>query len=545
MTLFSTFLISTIITIALIPIFVNLARKADILDIPDDRKIHRDPIPRIGGVAMAIAVFIPIVMWAPGSNFAKAFLAGSAIVVIFGLIDDAKNIGFITKFSGQIIAALIIVLYGGLKIKGLGTLIPDGFVVPDWFSIPLTVFIIVAVTNAINLSDGLDGLAGGITLLTFLCIGYLAYTNGFQTYEVMAVAMIGGIFGLLRYNTHPATVFMGDAGSQLLGFASITLSLAVTQKSNQLSPILPLLIIGLPIIDTLSVMVQRIIEGKSPFVADKNHLHHKFMALGFHHSESVILIYIMHAFMVCLAFIFRFESAWFLAILYILLAVIILIFIFFADSYGWKIRRFAVVDTIIKGRIRKLKEEHVIIKVSFKSVEIGFNFLLLFTCFLPEHINVFFSIAAIFILGIILITYFARRNWTSGIIEIALFLMIPFLIYFSEKNVNYLNNTTLIKSYTFSFGILILFVLLTLKFTRRSGFKTTPMDFLILFIALVVPNLPDEQIKSWQMGLVAAKIIALFFTYEILKGELRLNTKGLNLTTVAALLIISLRGFIG
>jgi UDP-GlcNAc:undecaprenyl-phosphate GlcNAc-1-phosphate transferase len=292
-------------------------------------------------------------------------------------------------------------------------------------------------------------------------------------------------------------------------------------------------------------MVQRIIEGKSPFVADKNHLHHKFMALGFHHSESVILIYIMHAFMVCLAFIFRFESAWFLAILYILLAVIILIFIFFADSYGWKIRRFAVVDTIIKGRIRKLKEEHVIIKVSFKSVEIGFNFLLLFTCFLPEHINVFFSIAAIFILGIILITYFARRNWTSGIIEIALFLMIPFLIYFSEKNVNYLNNTTLIKSYTFSFGILILFVLLTLKFTRRSGFKTTPMDFLILFIALVVPNLPDEQIKSWQMGLVAAKIIALFFTYEILKGELRLNTKGLNLTTVAALLIISLRGFIG
>ena len=123
--------------------------------------------------------------------------------------------------------------------------------------------------------------------------------------------------------------------------------------------------------------------------------------------------------------------------------------------------------------------------------------------------------------------------------------MIPFLVYLSEKDVAYLINTTLIKTYAFSFGILIFFVLLTLKFTRRKGFKSTPMDYLILIIALVVPNLPDERIRKWQMGLIAAKVIVLFFTYEILKGELRFDIKKLEITAIIAALIISVRGFVG
>jgi UDP-GlcNAc:undecaprenyl-phosphate GlcNAc-1-phosphate transferase len=132
-----------------------------------------------------------------------------------------------------------------------------------------------------------------------------------------------------------------------------------------------------------------------------------------------------------------------------------------------------------------------------------------------------------------------------AVIDISIFLMIPFLVYLSERDVAYLINTTLIKAYVLSYGFLIFFVLLTLKFTRRNGFKTNPMDFLIILLALVVPNLPDERIKSWQMGLIATKIIAMFFTYEILKGELRFDTRKLEITAVIALLIISVRGFVG
>lgn len=545
MILFSTFLLSTIITILLMPIFINLAGKFKIVDTPNSRKIHRDPIPRIGGVAMALGAFLPIILWAPMNRFVVAVLIGSGVLVISGLIDDLKDIGFKRKLVGQIIAALIVILYGGLKVQSLGGLFPTVITLPDWISIPLTTIAIVAVTNAINLSDGLDGLAGGITLLTFLFIGYLAYLVKFQSFEVMSVAMVGGIFGLLRYNTHPATVFMGDAGSQLLGFVAVTLSLAVTRRTPEISPILPLLIIGLPIIDTLSVIVHRILDGKSPFKADKNHLHHKLMGLGFYHSESVILIYILHAMLVCYAFIFRYKSDRFLLVSFCLFAAAIIFTIFVADDLGWRMKRYPIIDKVIKGHFRKLREKQVIIKTSFKAVEIGFISVLILTCFLPKEIPGYLSVSALLILISLFIIGQFKPQGATIVVEIAIFLMIPFLVYLAQTGVYYLRGSFLIKTYNFSYGILIIFVLLTLKFTRRHGFKTTPMDFLIIIIAIVLPNLPDERIRHWQMGFIAAKIVVLFFTYEILKGELRMNAKKLLYTGVTALMIISVRGFIG
>ncbi|MEJ2102511.1 MAG: MraY family glycosyltransferase [Desulfobacterales bacterium] len=545
MVLLSTFLISTIATILLIPLFINLACKFDVLDFPDSRKIHCDPVPRIGGVAMALGALIPVLLWIPFNTFVKSVVLGSAVLVIFGLVDDIKNIGVKTKFAGQIIAALIVIFYGGLKIESLGAFGPAGFFLPNWLSIPLTLVIIVAVTNAINLSDGLDGLAGGVTLITFLCIGYLSYLDNLQAYEIISVALVGAIFGLLRYNTHPAIVFMGDSGSQFLGFAAITLSLSLARKSTEINLILVLLILGIPVIDTLSVIIQRILKGRSPFAADRNHLHHKIMNLGFYHSESVLIIYFLHATLVCLGFIFRYESAWFLLTLYIVFPGTCLAAVFLAERKGYKIKRFDFIDKVIKGHLRKLREENVIIKLSFKAVEVGFIFLLLFSCFLPRHIHIFFSLSSMAILGMILLTWQFRKEWTASIIEISTFLLIPFLVYLSEKDVAYLMNTTLVRAYAFSFGALTVFILLTLKFTRRKGFRTTPMDFLILFVALVVPYLPDEKIRYWQMGLVAAKIVVLFFAYEVLKGELRMNTKKLGTSGIMALMIICLRGFIG
>ena len=545
MILFSTFLLSTIITVLLMPILIDLAGKLGLVDIPNSRKIHCDPIPRIGGIAMAVGAFLPIALWSPMNRFVISLLIGSSVLIIFGVADDMKNIGSKYKFIGQIIAALIVILYGGLKIQSLGGLFPGEVTLPNWVSIPLTTIAIVAVTNAINLSDGLDGLAGGITLLTFLFIGYLAYLINFQAFEVMSLAMVGAIFGLLRYNTHPAIVFMGDAGSQLLGYLSVTLSLAVTRRSPEISPILPLFIIGMPIIDTLSVMVQRILEGRSPFQADKNHLHHKLMNIGFYHSESVVLVYVIHAMLVCFAFIFRYASDRFLLISFIMISAAIILAIFLAEDRGWQMKRYPFIEKMIKGPLRKHREQSAIIKVSFKGVEIGFISILILTCFLPMQIPIYFSASALILLIALFIIWQLKPKGASIIIEMAMFLMIPFLVYLGETSVYYLSGTFLIKTYNFSYGILIIFVLLTLKFTRRHGFKTTPMDFLILIIAIVLPNLPDDRIRHWHMGFIAAKIVVLFFTYEILKGEMRLNIKKLGVTCVAALMILTLRGLIG
>ena len=544
MILFSTFLISTIITIVLMPIFINLAYRANILDIPNKRKVHLNAIPRVGGIAMGLGAFLPIILWAPMGQLVKSLLIGSAIVVLFGIVDDVKRIGFKPKFAGQIIAGLIVILYGGLKIKSVGMLAPPSHLLSDWISIPLTLLIIVAVTNAVNLSDGLDGLAGGISLLTFVCLGYLAYLNEFQPLETMSVAMIGAIFGLLRYNTHPAVVFMGDSGSQLLGFFAITISLSLTQQCDQLSPFLPLFIAGLPIIDTLWVFVRRIKLGESPFTADKNHLHHELMRLGLFHSESVISIYLLHAIFIFMAFVLRSKSDWFLLTLYVVFSGMMATTAYFVIRNDWKIKRYDFIDKIVKRRLRTLKDETNLIKFSFNGAEIVFISLIICSCFLPAQINIFFSLFSMASLFLIILTWLIKKEWISGLIEITIFLLIPFLVYFSEKDTVYLMHTTLKNAYTLSFGVLTIFTLLTLKFTRRSGFKTTPMDILILLFALVIPNLPDERIQAWQMGLVAAKIVVLFFSYEVLKVELRLKTKKLSVATLVALSIISLRGFI-
>jgi UDP-GlcNAc:undecaprenyl-phosphate GlcNAc-1-phosphate transferase len=527
------------------PIFINLAYKANIMDIPDERKVHSSPTPRVGGIAMVLGAFIPILLWAPMGQLVKSMLISSGIIVFFGLIDDTLKIGFKIKFLAQIIAALIVIKYGGLKIESLGALTEEGYLLPVWISIPITLAVIVGVTNALNLSDGLDGLAGGISLITFICIGYLAYLQKFQACEIISVAMVGAIFGLLRYNTHPAVVFMGDSGSQLLGFFVITTSLALTQRDNQLSPVLLLFLVGMPVIDTLWAIIRRIKLRMSPFVADKNHFHHKLMKLGLFHSESVMSIYILHTSLVYMALIFRSKSEWFLLTLYFLFSGILTITVFLAIRNNWRINRSDFIDKIIKGRLRILRDEYAIIKFSFQASEIVFVSLLILSCFLPVQISIYFSYFSMAFLCLIILTWFIKKNWAHNIIEICIFLMIPFLVYFSEKDTAYLIHTTLKNAHTLSFGVLTIFTLLTLKFTRRHGFKTTPMDILILIFALVIPNLPDERIQSWQMGLIAAKIVVLFFSYEVLKGELRFKTAKLNITAVIALSVISLRGIIG
>ena len=269
---FTTLLLSMFITIVLIPILKGMAVRVNAVDIPNSRKVHTKPIPRIGGVAMAIGTLVPILLWFPGSPMIRAIFIGAAIIVFSGAVDDIKQLGYKAKFAGQVIAALVIILYGGITINNLGVLMPDGYLLPKAISIGLTLLVIVGVTNAINLSDGLDGLAGGITLLTFICIAYLAFRCENLAIAISAVAAAGAIFGFLRYNTHPAVIFMGDAGSQFLGFLAIVLPVALTQENTPLSPFLPLIILGFPILDTVTVMTERIADGRSPFVADKKPL---------------------------------------------------------------------------------------------------------------------------------------------------------------------------------------------------------------------------------------------------------------------------------
>jgi UDP-GlcNAc:undecaprenyl-phosphate GlcNAc-1-phosphate transferase len=544
--LLSTLLLAVFLTIALIPLCSRLAFALNAVDIPDARRVHSKPTPRSGGMAMALGVFIPVLLWVPLDTFAKTFLVSAALIVLFGLLDDIRSLPYQAKFGAQWAAALIVVLWGGIEIRSLGEILPTGMHLPHWLGASLATFVIVGVTNAVNLSDGLDGLAGGISMLGFICIGFMAYEGGEATTTLLSIAFVGAVFGFLRFNTYPANLFMGDAGSQLLGFAAITLALRISQPPTALSPLMPLILLGFQVLDTLAVMTERIASGRSPFKPDKNHFHHKLMRLGLAHKEAVFAIYVIQAFLVSIAFLLRYRSEWFLLISYAAFSGVILVGFHTAHRTGWQWRRHDFIDGFIRERLRSFREKAFVIRASFRIVESGLPALLLLTWLVPSKVPGYISILSLACAALMGLFRAFRREWSGGLLRLGLYMTIPFAAYLSETDPSGWIPEVFLASYNILFGVLVLFVVMTLKFTRRSqGFRTTPMDFLIIFVTLVIPNLPDAELHRYSMGLLTAKIIVFFFSYEVLMGELRGHFESLSHTSLGILLLVSLRGLLG
>ena len=543
MTLISSLLLSLFITIMLIPAFSRLAVWLEIYDMPGPRKVHQQPIPRIGGLAMAIGAFVSIIIWVPMSDVIQAYLMGGAVLVAVGIIDDWKGLDFKIKFAGQILAALIVVFYGGIEITQLGTLLPESMIIPGWASAILTVLFLVGVTNAINLSDGLDGLAGGICMLIFGLIGYLAYIEQNMNIAIMSASLMGVCFGFLRFNTFPATLFMGDTGSMLLGFSAVCFSLILTQESTALSPLLPLIILGFPLLDTLAVMAQRIAEGRSPFAADKKHFHHRLLRMGLFQTEAVFIIYVIQTLLIVFAYIFRFNSEWFLLLSYGFFAVTVVGIFTLADQTGWKFKRFDVIDQVIKGKLKNLRGKRYGIRIAFQPLAVGMPLLLIFTGFLPVTIPGYFSVfSGLLVLGVGLV-FFLRREWFKWALIGSAYLFIPGLVYLAHTEMPPWMAGRPYEIYFMVLLLLLILAWLTLRFTERTkGFRPTPMDFLVLFFALVFMVLPDLRIAY---GLIAVKIILLYFCLEIIMGEVREEVGKVSALIIAAYLVVVVRGLMG
>ena len=246
------FFVATVVCWALIPILIRYAPQLGMLDAPGERKVHSVAIPRCGGVGIAAGTIIAAALLLPFNTLYQQLIIGGLIIVLFGIADDIFEINYKWKFLGQFLAVCYVVSQG-IVIKIVPFMGMNE--APLYFSYTLTVLFVIGVTNAVNLSDGLDGLAAGIILLSLACIAFFAFFSGGTHIDVMAFAVIGGIVGFLRFNTHPAIIFMGDTGSQFIGFMAAFLVILLTQNvSTAFNPALPLLILGLPILDTISVI---------------------------------------------------------------------------------------------------------------------------------------------------------------------------------------------------------------------------------------------------------------------------------------------------
>jgi len=282
------------LTLLVMPAAVRISRMVGAVDAPDARKVHAHPMPRLGGLAIFIGIIGASILFLDMSSRLSGVLAGLFIVVATGLIDDIRHLSPKIKFSGEILASLVFVWISGVSLTGLGDLLGFGDIELGMLSVPVTIFAMVGVMNALNLSDGLDGLAGGLSAVACVFLAYFAFDCGFWLALALALILFGALLGFLYYNAHPATIFMGDGGSLLLGFLLSAICVLLVQAGGghmQLVPISMALILGLPIMDTLLVMSRRILKGKSPFSPDKTHLHHRLMELGIPHAGVVPIMY--------------------------------------------------------------------------------------------------------------------------------------------------------------------------------------------------------------------------------------------------------------
>ena len=284
-----------VITMIFVMLFMNIVKKIAVyigaLDIPDQRKVHKAPIPRLGGLGIYAGFLLGYLLFGHQSVQMNSILIGSVIIIITGMIDDIKPIPAKYKFLGQLAAALIIPFYGGIVLKDIsafGLYINFGI-----FSYPLTAFFIVAAINCINLIDGLDGLSGGISAIYFLTIGVISLvlhnTNGLDT--VLTFIMLGSTLGYLKHNFHPASIFMGDSGSMFLGYMIAVIALLGYKNVTFTSFIVPIFLLAIPILDTSFAILRRFINHKPISMPDKNHLHHQFLKKNFSQRRTVLTIY--------------------------------------------------------------------------------------------------------------------------------------------------------------------------------------------------------------------------------------------------------------
>ncbi|MBN2183172.1 MAG: undecaprenyl/decaprenyl-phosphate alpha-N-acetylglucosaminyl 1-phosphate transferase [Sedimentisphaerales bacterium] len=300
-TFVSVYIGSAVLSIISTSVIIRIGRRSSIMDTPDIRKVHSKPVPRIGGVAIFIStmsLIIPLLLLTEiGRN--NIYLTGykglfllSAVFLIFivGLIDDIYGMKAKIKLFAQITASLI-VCQVGIRIDSIT--ITDTFIIHfGWFSWPVTIFWIVGLTNAINLIDGLDGLAAGICVAACGVITILTLHFKIQVMTLIMLSILGALTGFLFFNFNPAKVFMGDSGSLFLGFTIATSSIFCASKTETLVGLaLPVLALGIPVFDTFFSIMRRFLERRSLFSPDRSHFHHKLLALGLHQRHAVLIAY--------------------------------------------------------------------------------------------------------------------------------------------------------------------------------------------------------------------------------------------------------------
>ena len=292
--------VAAVISFAATPLVKKLAISVGAIDVPkDNRRMHKKPIPRLGGLAIFVAFVVSVLLFAEIGREMRGILIGYLIIVTLGVLDDIHTLKALPKFLVQILAAVVVVLHGcriefisNPILTSSATYLRLGNVV----SVAITIIWIVAITNAVNFIDGLDGLAVGVSGISAATMLIVAILVAEQNVAIIMAALFGACLGFIPYNFNPAKIFMGDTGSTFLGFILATMSIQGLFKLYAIiSFAVPFLILGIPIFDICFAVIRRLAKGQNPMTADRGHVHHRLIDMGFDQKQSVMITYMLTA----------------------------------------------------------------------------------------------------------------------------------------------------------------------------------------------------------------------------------------------------------
>lgn len=329
--IFYIILITFVSSLILVPLIKDIAIHINAMDIPDKRKVHKKPMPRLGGLAIFLSFLVGYMFFAPLTTQMISILIGSFLIVLLGIIDDINPLKATTKLWGQILVALILVFYGKVYINELSFLGMN--INLGLWAYPLSLFITVACINSINLIDGLDGLAAGTSSIYFITIIIISILLGRidNLGFMLCLIMLGSTLGFLKYNFNPAKIFMGDTGSMFLGFMVAVISLLGFKTATLTSFLIPILILFIPILDTLLAILRRLIKGESIGKPDKEHVHFQLLNKTSSVKKTVLIIYFINALFSAVSVLYAIGKTNIAIALYSLLMLISIIFIFKTD----------------------------------------------------------------------------------------------------------------------------------------------------------------------------------------------------------------------
>ncbi|KAB7627896.1 glycosyltransferase family 4 protein [Alkalilimnicola sp. S0819] len=536
---FFVLLSSLLCSIMAIPLAMRLAPRLGLMDQPCARKVHARPVARVGGIGIAVGLLLPLLLVLPLEPMLGAWLAGAVILFASGLLDDRFELGHYTKFVGQLAAVGLVVFHGGLYITRLPFVPPE--LISPALGMAITVFAMVGAINSINHADGLDGLASGETLLSLVAIALLAWLVDAQLVVLISLAAIGSILGFLRYNVHPARVFMGDSGSQLLGYTLAFLVVYLTQHADPtLSAALPALLLGLPIIDILAVLYQRVRQRMNWFRATRNHIHHRLLDLGFQHGESVILIYGAQALFVTAGVLLSHQANALILALYLGGCVAIFLGLGRLERLGWRREHQGLTGD---GRLRTLSPRcRSLGAFATRAVAVAVFLYMLAVSIFADVVPADFGLGAMAAFLLMLTAMLLRADRKTLINRALIYLTLAFVVYLAVRYPAAAPWASQWLQSLFFAGI-SLGVIAAIAFSSESDFPITPTDYLVLAVVLLLAVFPDRDALGTGFALMLAQLIVLAYACELLIQRLTSQWRAhLGFASLVTMGVLGIRG---